>query len=461
MNPPRPAAAEGSTHPAPARPLPGAEPPQRGARAAFDREIEQLEALRHEAHTDLASTLPNRRHFLGRLDTTLADPGAAGAALLIVRVLHPDGLPRRPEAVHRVVATIAGVLGAYPRHVPGAFAGRLNESDFGLCLPASGVADETAATLLRALRALPAAGSGAVELVIGGVDGLFDESVGSALAAADQALAHAEAAGPSCIEIHSAGERDEAPLGERAWRARIDEALADNRASLGEFPVQDRDGCLIHLECPLRVQLDVGGPFREARRWLAMASRGRLLPRVDLAALELALLAIARDGRPRCVHVSAASLLGAGFVGDVAQRLASSPAARGRLWLEVADGTTLARLLPRLREAGAAWRRHGVRLGIEHAGASMPSLARLAGIGLDHVKIEARFVRGAEAEPTVRAFAGGLVALVHSLGLQVIAEGVDDERDLAALWSLGFDGATGPAITARAAGSAAQTMSPS
>jgi EAL domain-containing protein (putative c-di-GMP-specific phosphodiesterase class I) len=39
------------------------------------------------------------------------------------------------------------------------------------------------------------------------------------------------------------------------------------------------------------------------------------------------------------------------------------------------------------------------------------------------------------------------VAFVHEFGARVIAEGADDDSDLAALWGLGFDGATGHAAT--------------
>ena len=41
-----------------------------------------------------------------------------------------------------------------------------------------------------------------------------------------------------------------------------------------------------------------------------------------------------------------------------------------------------------------------------------------------------------------------LVTLIHGLGWTALAEGVDDGRDLAALWALGFDGATGRAVVA-------------
>jgi EAL domain-containing protein (putative c-di-GMP-specific phosphodiesterase class I) len=76
----------------------------------------------------------------------------------------------------------------------------------------------------------------------------------------------------------------------------------------------------------------------------------------------------------------------------------------------------------------------------------MQGLAKLAGLGLGHVKIEARFVRGVATEAAVRDFALALVRLVHGMGALVIAEGVDDAGDWVALQQLGFDAVTGPAV---------------
>jgi EAL domain-containing protein (putative c-di-GMP-specific phosphodiesterase class I) len=50
-------------------------------------------------------------------------------------------------------------------------------------------------------------------------------------------------------------------------------------------------------------------------------------------------------------------------------------------------------------------------------------------------------------DEAVRGYASSLVALVHGLGLKALAEGIDDPDDLAALWLLGFDGATGRAVS--------------
>lgn len=416
-------------------------------RDAVEVQADEVELLRRLVHTDAVTGLPNRSHFLGRLGAALAEPGLPSTTVLLLRVLQLAELNHRlgREATDRTLAAIAEVLAAYPQRVLGAFAGRLNGSDFALCLPVGGVAEETAAALLGTLRA--SVGGSGVELAVGGVEAVSAMVPGDALAVADEALAQAEAAGPFSVDIRQGRPQDPPPWGERLWRQRIEQALDEGRTSLGEFAVQGPHGTLLHLECPLRVQLDAGGPFQVASRWLAMASRGRLLPRVDLAALDLALAAMAHDGRPRCVHVSAASLASEGFIDDVRQRLERVPQdLPRRLWIEIAEGPALERSLSRLREASAAWRRHGLHLGLEHAGASMALLPRLGPVGLDHLKVDARFVRGASADPAVRQFAAGLVGLAHGLRWKIIAEGVQDARDLQALWALGFDGATGPAL---------------
>jgi EAL domain-containing protein (putative c-di-GMP-specific phosphodiesterase class I) len=231
-----------------------------------------------------------------------------------------------------------------------------------------------------------------------------------------------------------------------ALRRSIVDALRAGHARLGEFPVLDRQGQLLHLECPMRLQLASDGGFLPAEDWLAVASRYRLMTQIDLAGLELALAACAADGQGRCIHVAAESLATAGFVSAVRSRLEANPDAASRLWIEIAE-VSFERLPPRLRNAGTVWRRCGARVGIEHAGAALRSLVRLGELDLDYVKVDAAFVHGLAGDAEQRERARGLVAFVHEFGARVIAEGVDDDDDLMALWRLGFDGATGHAAS--------------
>ncbi len=422
----------------------------------FGAQADQVALLQRQAQTDAVTGLLQRRHFVSRVADRLADPAALGSALLLVRVQHLDTVNERLgfEATDRLLAASAEVLLAYADRVPGAAAGRLNGSDFALLLPAAGVAAETAQSLAAALQASPLARAGSARYAVGGVDGLRAQRLGVALAAADAALAEAEVTDAPVVE--EADRRALDGSGARAWRSQIASALEAGRVRLAEFPVVDAQGQLIHLECPLRVQFgppptgfdgadEEEAAYRPARDWLALAQRSRLMPRVDLAALDLALAAISRDGIPRGVHVSQASLDEAGFADIVAQRLAQAPRAARSLsieWVESAQPVSGSAL----RAAAVAWRALGVRLGVEHAGASPQALSQWQATRIDYVKIDARHLQGVASDDSVRGYAAGLVALVHGLGLKALAEGIADADDLAALWTLGFDGATGSAV---------------
>jgi EAL domain-containing protein (putative c-di-GMP-specific phosphodiesterase class I) len=147
------------------------------------------------------------------------------------------------------------------------------------------------------------------------------------------------------------------------------------------------------------------------------------------------------------VKLCAASLAAPGFADGVAQQLAAAGKAASGLCIDIAEGA--AQQPRRLRQAASRWRGAGARVGLTHSGAQVQGLARLHRLGLDYVKIDAALVQGAANSPAVRELARGLAALLRGMQLQVLAEGVEDPADLAALWALGFDGASGPAPAAQ------------
>jgi len=141
-----------------------------------------------------------------------------------------------------------------------------------------------------------------------------------------------------------------------------------------------------------------------------------------------------------------ASLATPGFAAEVARLLRATAEVAEKLSLECTEPARPAEWRAWI-DAAALWRRQGVRLGVEHAGASPQQLLRLQDAGIHYVKVDARHLRGAATADAVHAYAQSLVALIHGLGLLALAGGVDDVADLTALWALGFDGATGPAVT--------------
>ncbi|MEI2677333.1 MAG: EAL domain-containing protein [Burkholderiaceae bacterium] len=305
---------------------------------------------------------------------------------------------------------------------------------------------ETAQAVAEALRlVLPTLGSGAA-VCLGAVEMHRDLSPGRLMSAADEALARAELRGAFAVELGSEPPGAIAFLGEGAWRQRIVQALDQQRVRLMEFPVLNSRRQLVHLECPLRLQLESGGAFEPAARWLPLAARSRLTVDIDERALTLALQAALHDGQPRCVNLSPASLGDSGFAARLRARLWAVPQAAKLVWLEI-DESAAVEQFDLLRELARQLRSTGVRFGIQHAGERLGQIPRLFEAGLDFVKLDASATIGVGRDDHRALFVRGTVTLLHGMAIQVYAEGVSDSRDASRLWDCGIDGATGPWIS--------------
>ena len=138
------------------------------------------------------------------------------------------------------------------------------------------------------------------------------------------------------------------------------------------------------------------------------------------------------------VNVSARQLRRRDFCETVAGALAESGLPPEHLELEITESSVMENpkeaieILRRLR-------RMGVTLAIDDFGTGYSSLAYLKLFPIDHLKIDRSFVRDIEYDLNDRAIAFGTIALAHSLGLNVIAEGVETADQLELLCANGCD----------------------
>jgi diguanylate cyclase (GGDEF)-like protein len=98
----------------------------------------------------------------------------------------------------------------------------------------------------------------------------------------------------------------------------------------------------------------------------------------------------------------------------------------------VADDPLSRRSLRRLRE-------QGIRLSIDDFGTGFSSLAYLTKLPMHELKVDQAFVAGLPSSQSDVAVVASVVALAHQLGLQVLAEGVENDDQLATVRRLGCD----------------------
>ena len=145
---------------------------------------------------------------------------------------------------------------------------------------------------------------------------------------------------------------------------------------------------------------------------------------------------------PMAVNISARSLLDAGFPDRVLAALSARRIPPASLILEITETTIMEdpahalAALQRLHDAG-------VYLSIDDFGTGYSSLAYLKRLPVDEIKIDRSFISSLTVDARDRLIVASTVSLGRALGLDVVAEGVEDEQTAAALQTLGCDLAQG------------------
>lgn len=415
----------------------------------FDDEAGRLEAVRREANCDSLTGLANRSYFMARLrDATTADE-STGGTVFIARLANlavvNQALGR--NATDELLRAFGNALTGVGKEYSEALAARLNGADFALLVPGIAVSEPAAERLLQSLtQAATAFLPDQTSTWLG--CGHFPRGVETEtiLAQVDAALASAEIEGRNGLRMVDMHQGDDVPKSAEEWSKLIRRALDRNWVRLVSFPVVSLEGRLLHRECPLRLMFDEKGEWQPAGRFWPVAERLRLTPQLDLAAVSLGLDEL--EAKPSltglAINLSASSIQLPEFRGELQTLLRRRQGTR-RLWLEVSEAGALAHF-DAFRSLCLELRDVGCQLGLEHFGRQFSEIGRLHDLGLDFIKVDASFIRGLEGNAGNQNFLKGLAAIAHGIGLKVIAEGVASEAELELLASVGFDGATGPAV---------------
>jgi len=205
-----------------------------------------------------------------------------------------------------------------------------------------------------------------------------------------------------------------------------------------------KDGAVVAVEALARWECPQLGQVTPDE-FFAVAARAGLAAQLSDAARGHALVAyvgLRREGLKMgrlALNLSAAELLQEGVV----QRLESQCADLGldldALTIEITEDALLDRVAGTTISRLAALRGGGARLALDDFGTGTSGLAQLLRLPLDEIKLDRTFTRNLGLDGRAERIVEGTIRLAGSMGMRVVAEGIEDEVQARKLHELGCD----------------------
>ena len=419
---------------------------------------QMLRVINARATTDDLPGLPNRRALHSRAESHLSDPAIPHALLLLdldrfKEINDSLGHHAGDELLVQVAERVGGILGAQD------VLARLGGDEFAILLHDQGGTDaETVAVtvedVLREafdLGTLTVHTSASIGIAVYPDHGA---NLPALLRLADAAMYRAKTEGRAMV--HAPGDDD------HTRRLQLVEELRDGL---------DRGELLAHYQPKIELATGrvagVEALVRGQHPTRSLLLPGEFLHRAEEAGLMTSLttevLRIALDqaaawagaGRPLqvAVNLSASSVVDADLPSHVIRLLASRGLPTHALQLEITEAFVMSDRV-RAQAVLGALRAAGVSIAVDDFGTGYSSLAYLRDLPIDELKLDRSFVRPMIEDARAGALVESTVSLAHSLGLRMVAEGVEDLPAYRRLAELGCDQAQGyhlsPAVPAAA-----------
>jgi len=405
------------------------------------------ERLRHQAFHDPLTGLPNRALFKQRVDQAIARSGAEGPGVAVLILDIDDFKTVNDRFGHMDADAVLNDVGSRLRVAlpPTVTVARIGGDEFAALVESddpAGDAEKAARAVCEALRA-PTPMAGVEIFVTASVGVATGDDVDGVFRRADLAMYRAKANGKAQSVVYdrsldgAVGERLSL-LGELR-RARVEEEFV-----LHYQPVVDlQTGVVVGAEALLRWAHPTRGIVPPSD-FVPIAEESGLIVPLGRWVLQEACnqLAAWRAAEPAArslhvsVNVSARQLQATAFVDEVRAALACADLEPRALVLEITeaavvhDPASAAQMLSALRSMG-------VGLVLDDFGTGYSSLAMLDALPFDGMKLDRKSVMrigdSGGAVPLVRA----IVDLGRALGLSLVAEGIENEHQLAELRRLG------------------------
>jgi diguanylate cyclase (GGDEF)-like protein/PAS domain S-box-containing protein len=277
--------------------------------------------------------------------------------------------------------------------------------------------------------------------------------VTEALSAADVACYAAKEGGRNRVHVY---ETDDDELRRKRtdmqWVSRIRQALKEDRFKLYQQPIvavnPDKLKSPKHHEVLIRM-LDEQGALLAPAQFMSAAEQFGLMDDIDQWVLRNALewLTVNADSSHRrlAINLSGQSLSSPTFLESVTDMFAASRVDARRVCFEITETAAIANL-DNATCFIAALKTRGCEFALDDFGSGMSSFAYLKNLPVNYLKIDGSYVRDLVHDSVDRSMVEAVNQIGHAMGMQTIAEFVEDQATLSALAVIGVDYAQGYGI---------------
>ncbi len=414
--------------------------------------------LRRRAETDPLTGLPNRAAFMRRVGDLLT---AARTPTTGIVYLDLD----RFKSVNDSLGHLAGdaVLVEVARRLRtnlrrGDLAARLGGDEFAVVVSATTSQDvHAAATRLEDALRQPIALDDELVVVNASVGvALHDTSspatVEEVQAAVDELVRHADINMYSAKRSHLRAGRDQPhhDAAQEPLAQLLEQAIETEQLWMAYQPQFDlHTGCVVGIEALLRwthPELGAIGPDR----FVPVAESRGLMPEIGRFVARTAMATAAawvHDGllgptAAMSINASATEVTDASYLDGILTAMEETGLPARHLEIELTE-TTIVDDTVRSRQVLDELRSQGIAIAIDDFGTGYASLLYLAEFAVDTIKIDRSFVDRLGTQNRAATIVEGIVSLAASLDARLVAEGVENEAQLAHLRRLGITNCQG------------------
>lgn len=400
------------------------------------------ERLEHAALHDALTELPNRALFMDRLCQALRraerETGHVGVIFIDVDGFKIVNDTLGHDGGDQLLRSVAARLNSAVRQAD--TVARVGGDEFAVVCETANLSEATeiAERLVAAMRETHR---------IGGVEHFVSISVGLALSdgpgtdgpsllrRADVAMFQAKQAGRDRVEIYQS-ELDASNHRRLETTNELHRAVGTNAFRMHYQPIVDlQKGAVVGLEALIRWNHPSRGLLPPAE-FIEIAEDSGLIVPIGLWVLEEACHQMAHWNAARAhydpekdpltisINVSARQLADPAFLQTVGDAIAESRIDPDIVWLEITESTLMSNgeaTVTRL----AALRDLGVHLAIDDFGTGYSSLSYLKQFPVETLKIDRAFVHDIDHNTGDEAIARAIIALGQTLGMSLIAEGIE------------------------------------